>query len=135
MKITFKYLRGLLVPYSEKDQQNLNKLEDGVIYQVEVKKFDDRTIQQNKLIHQFCLNISNEAKKQNMKLDKLIKHDTPLSMLAVKELIFKSVVMSLYGKDSTTKLKKDELNLVFDTIIRALGTKGLDTKNLLREKD
>lgn len=70
-----------------------------------------------------------------MKLDKLIKHDTPLSMLAVKELIFKSVVMSLYGKDSTTKLKKDELNLVFDTIIRALGTKGLDTKNLLREKD
>jgi len=82
-----------------------------------------------------CKNISVELQKQNISLNSVLKHDTPCSMLAVKELMFKSVVLSLYGKDSTTKLNKDELNLVFDTLIMALGSKGLDTKNILDKKD
>ena len=95
---------------------------------------DIRSIAQNRLIHQVCKNISDELEKQNISLNSVLKHNTPCSMLAVKELMFKSVVMAHYGKDSTTKLNKDELDLVFNTLIMALGAKGLDTKNILDKK-
>jgi hypothetical protein len=56
-------------------------------------------------------------------------------MLKVKELIFKPVVKSLYTKDSTTKLNKDEFELIIDTIIRALGTKGIECPDFPNRED
>ena len=133
MKINFIKRKGNLIPYSDDDRAKVDKFADGSIYVVDIKNQDIRTIQQNKLIHQVCKNISDELQKQNISLNTVLKHDTKVSMLAVKELMFKSVVMSLYGKDSTTKLNKDELDLVFNTLIMALGTKGLDTKNIIAQ--
>ena len=46
-------------------------------------------------------------------------------MLKVKEMLFKPVVKSLYTKDSTTKLNKDEFELVIDTLVRYMGQKGI----------
>jgi len=135
MKINLIKKDGRLIPYSEEDREKVDKFADGAVYVVDIKNMDIRSIAQNRLIHQVCKNISDELQKQNISLNSVIKHDTPCSMLAVKELMFKSVVLSLYGKDSTTKLNKDELNLVFDTLIMALGSKGLDTKNIIDKKD
>ena len=134
MKIDCRIVNGVLIPIDDKQTEKLNGLDKAATYVIDLGKSSQRTIRQNSLIHAFCRNISDELERQNIKLDKVIKHNTPLSMLAVKELIFKSVVLSLYGKDSTTKLNKDELNLVFDTVIRALALKGVDTANLLREE-
>lgn len=134
MKINFIKHKGRLVPYEDVDREKVDKFKDGVVYVVDIKNSDLRSIAQNRLIHQVCKNISSELQKQNISLNSVLKHDTPVSMLAVKELMFKSVVLSLYGKDSTTKLNKDELNLVFDTLIMALGSRGLDTKNILDKR-
>lgn len=134
MKINLIKHNGNLVPYENEDREKVDKFKDGAIYVCNINNTDLRSIAQNRLIHQVCKNISDELRKQNISLNSVLKHDTPCSMLAVKELMFKSVVMALYGKNSTTKLNKDELNLVFDTLILALGSKGLDTKNIL-DKD
>lgn len=135
MKIKYIIRKGNSIPFTEEDRELQNKLTEGAVYEHDYKHIDKRSIAQNRLIHQVCKNISDELGKQNISLNSVLKHDTPCSMLAVKELMFKSVVMSLYGKDSTTKLNKDELDLVFNTLILALGSKGLDTKNILDKKD
>ncbi len=131
MKINLIKHNGKLIPYADEDRNKVDNFKDGAIYVCDIKNSDIRSIAQNRLIHQVCKNISDELTKQNISLNSVLKHDTPPSMLAVKELMFKSVVLSLYGKDSTTKLNKDELNLVFDTLIMVLAHKGLDTKNIL----
>jgi len=135
MKINFIKHKGKLIPYAEDDREKVDKFADGAVYVCDIKNSDLRSIAQNRLIHKVCKNISDELQNQNISLNAVLKHDTPVSMLAVKELMFKSVVLSLYGKDSTTKLNKDELNLVFDTLIMALGSKGLDTKNIIDKRD
>ena len=131
MKITFKKYKGNLVPYTEDDREKLDLLNDDAVYVAELGKSDQRTIAQNRLIHKFCDNVAVELKKQNIPLQVVIKDGTHLTMLAVKELMFKNVVKALYGKDSTVKLDRDELNLVFDTVIHTLALKNVDTKNLL----
>lgn len=133
MKINLIKHNGKLIPYADEDRNKVDNFKDGAIYVCDIKNSDIRSIAQNRLIHQVCKNISEELTKQKISLNSVLKHDTPPSMLAVKELMFKSVVLSLYGKDSTTKLNKDEINLVFDTLIMVLAHKGLDTKNILRD--
>lgn len=122
---------NIIVPYSTDDINKIDEMNKDAIYVVEFGKTDTRSLQQNKLIHQFCKNIAIEAKKQNFKLKDLIKDGTEISMILVKELMFKKMCMSLYGKDSTTKLNKDELDLVFNSLILALGSYGMDTSKLL----
>ena len=134
MKSNYTIRQGKFIPYGEDDREKQDNLKEGAIYQVDIKTTSVRTIAQNRLIHQVCKNISDELEKQRISLVSVLKHDTPCSMLAVKELMFKSVVRSVYGKDSTTKLNKDELNLVFDTLVLALGSKGMDTKNILDKR-
>lgn len=133
MKINLRLRNGRLTPADEEARELLDTFQDADYVQIDIKNMDKRTILQNKLIHQFCKNVSIELQRQNIGLNSVLKHDTPVSMLAVKELMFKSVVLSLYGKNSTTKLRKSELNLVFDTLILVLGQKGLDTSNLISE--
>lgn len=132
MKVSIRLLGGTFVPASKEDAEKINNLTKNCIYEVDIKE-KKRSSQQNRLIHQFCKNIENEATKQNFKLKDLVKDGTPITMILVKELIFKKVCMSLYGKDSTTKLNTNELNLVFDSIILALASYGLDTSNILKE--
>lgn len=132
MKMTFKIHHGQLCPVDGETRAKFDKFKEGAYYEVDIKNLDVRTIKQNRLIHQFCENISAELQKQGIHLNNVLKHDTPVSMMAVKELMFKSVVQSLYGKSSTTKLNKNELNLVFDTLILFLSAKGLDTDTLIK---
>jgi hypothetical protein len=91
---------------------------------------DKRTKAQNRLIHQFCKITSESLNDCGLTVTDVIKYETNWTANKVKELIFKPVVKDLYEKDSTTKLDKKELDLVFDTIIRALATKGIDTKDI-----
>ncbi len=129
--INVRIINNQIVPHDKSDIKKISELDDRAVYGLNFNTQSKRSIAQNRLIHQVCKNISDELGKQNISLNSVLKHDTPCSMLAVKELMFKSVVMSLYGKDSTTKLNRDELDLVFNTLIMALGSKGLDTKNIL----
>lgn len=126
MKLNLKKQYGQLVPYSNEDKERLDRLKDGAIYEIDIKDADMRTVTQNRAIHLWCDMLANTMNSQNMIIQDVIKLNTKWDMLKVKEMIFKPVVKSLYTKDSTTKLNKDEFELIIDTVIRALSYKGVE---------
>lgn len=126
MKINFKKEYGQLLPYSKEDKELIDKLKDGAVYEIDIKDADMRTVTQNRAIHLWCDMLANTMNTQSMVIQDVIKLNTKWDMLKVKEMIFKPVVKSLYTKDSTTKLNKDEFELIIDTIIRALSYKGVE---------
>lgn len=126
MKISLiKSKDGSLIPYSAEERESFNKFEDGAIYEVDIKNMDIRTIQQNKALHLFCKHISETLNEKGLYVQDVLKMETVWTMQTVKETVFKPVVKQLYGKDSTTKLKKNEFNNIIDSIILAFSKKGI----------
>ena len=135
MKINFIKHNGRLVPYTEEDRAKVDEFKDGAIYVVEINNSDKRTLLQNKSIHLWCKQIADSLNKDNFYIQDVIKLNTKWNMLKVKDLIFKPVVKSLYSKDSTTKLNKDEFELIIDTVIMALGSKGIECPDFPNRED
>lgn len=135
MKISFIKQYGNLLPYSQEDKKKIDEFKDGAIYVVEINNSDKRTLAQNRATHKWCEQIASKLNKEKFFIQDVIKLNTKWDMLKVKELIFKPVVKSLYTKDSTTKLNKDEFELIIDTIIRALGTKGIECPDFPNRED
>lgn len=125
MKIQFIKRKGVLIPFAEKDRELVDSFVDGAIYEVDIKNMDKRTILQNRSIHLWCEQIADVMNKENFFIQDVIKINTKWNMIKVKEILFKPVVKSLYTKDSTTKLKKNEFELVIDTLTLLLGEKGI----------
>ncbi len=126
MKISFRIYKGNLVPADNDAREKLDSFKEGAFYEVDIKNMDKRTAQQNKAIHKWCEQISNKLNKENFFIQDVIKMNTKWTMTKVKEMVFKPVVKSLYTKDSTTKLKKDEFELVIDTVTRYMSQKGIE---------
>lgn len=135
MKINLIKQYGNLLPYSQEDKKKIDEFKDGAIYVVEINNSDKRTLQQNKSCHLWCEQIASKLNKEKFFIQDVIKLNAKWDMLKVKELIFKPVVKSLYTKDSTTKLNKDEFELIIDTIIRALATKGIECPDFPNRED
>lgn len=125
MKIELRIYNGNLVPANAEARELLDTFQEGAYYSCDIKNMDKRTIQQNKSIHLWCKQISDTLNKENFFIQDVIKMNTKWDMLKVKEMIFKPVVKSLYTKDSTTKLKRDEFELVIDTLVRYMAQKGV----------
>ena len=125
MKINLIKHEGRLIPHSEEDRELVDSFKDGAVYTVDIKNMDKRTLQQNKSIHKWCELIAKTLNKEDMFIQDVIKINTEWDMLKVKEMLFKPVVKSLYTKDSTTKLNKDEFELVIDTLVRIMAQKGI----------
>lgn len=126
MKITLNKINGCLVPYSQEDKDKIDNFKDGAVYEIDIKNSDIRTIKQNASIHLYCKLIAEHLNKQGFVIQDVIKLNTKWDMVKVKEMLFKPVVMSLYTKDSTTKLNRNEFELIIDTLVLALGKKGID---------
>lgn len=125
MKVTFIKRKGALIPYSDDDRQKIDSFEDGAVYQIDIKNMDKRSLKQNSAIHLWCTKISTSLNSEDITIEKVIKITTKWTMNLVKEMLFKSVVKSLYAKDSTTKLNKNEFELIIDTLILAMAQKGV----------
>ena len=135
MKINLKKEFGNLIPYSAEDKKNLDKLADGAIYEIDIKNIDMRSIKQNSAIHLWCNMIAQQLNNNGLYVSDIIKTQSHWNMSKVKENIFKPVVKSLYDKDSTTKLKKDEFEQIIDTIIQAFATKGIVISDFPNRQD
>lgn len=118
--------KGNLIPFDSEAREKIDLFQDGAIYRVKINNSDRRTIQQNRAIHLFCDKISDTLNKEKLVVQDVIKINTYWTMERVKDLIFKPVVKSLYNKDSTTKLNKDELDKIIDTIVYYLAKKGIE---------
>lgn len=135
MKIQLIKRNGNLIPYSMEDREKVDEFKDGAIYVVDIKNSDLRTLQQNKSLHLWFTQISNKLNNDSLVIQDVIKLNTKWSPEKIKELIFKPVIKSLYNKESSTKLNKDEFELIIDTIIRALGTKGIECPDFPNRED
>lgn len=125
MKINLRIRNGRIVPADDEARRQIDKLQDADYIQVDFKKIDKRTIQQNASLHLWCNLIADHLNKENLTITDVIKAETQWSMNTVKENVFKPVVKSLYGKDSTTKLNKDEFEKIIDTMVLAFASKGI----------
>ena len=122
MKLTVKLENGYLMPYSKEDKQKLNEIKDG-IYQTDIKNSDMRTITQNRALHKYFTILADELNKGGLTVTKVLKADIEWSPESIKEQLWRPIQKALLGKDSTTKLSKDEVSKVYDTLNLALGNK------------
>lgn len=122
MKITLKKERWALLPYSDEDYELLQKLSDAV-YTVEIKNLDMRTVNQNSAIHLWCSQIADVLNKNNLYMTGIFSNDIEWSMNLVKEQIIKNMIKLLFKIDSTTKLKRKEIDVLVDHIVYIFGEK------------
>lgn len=125
MKINLIKIEGELSPYRLEDTEKLKELQNGVIYEVDVKNFNMRTAKQNRALHLYCKFIAEDLNSKGLYISNILKVDTSWTPENVKENIFKPVMKNLYKINSTTKLKKDEFNNIIDAITLAFAKKKI----------
>lgn len=114
---------GQLIPYIQEDKDKLEKMQDGAVYEVDIKNFDTRTIRQNSALHKYFTMLSRAFNESGQTIPKVLKIETKWTPEAVKEILWKPIQESVLDKKSTTKLNKDEVSKVYDVLNRALSIK------------
>jgi len=122
MKINLKVENGYLLPYSAEDKEKVAELKDGV-YQVDIKDMDMRTLQQNSALHKYFTMLSSTLNEAGLTISKVIKVEVEWTPTSVKDTLWRPIQKTLIGKESTTKLKKNEITKVYDTLNLALSQK------------
>ena len=92
---------------------------------LEPKKYPQRTLPQNAAIHLLFNLLAEELNNAGLDVNTVLRKDIAVSWspFLVKELIWKRVQKSYLGKKSTTQLKTNEIDPIFDIINRYLGEK------------
>lgn len=93
--------------------------------QLEPKDYPQRTVQQNKALHVLFKLLADTLNENGLDMRKTLKPtiEIPWSPGAVKEYLWRPVQKAQLNKESTTELTTVEIDEVFDTINRHLGTK------------
>jgi len=124
MKITLHKIHGSLVPYSVEDAEALQKLSDDV-YTVDIKNLDTRSAAQNRSIHLWAEKIAHELNRNGLYMTGIFQNEIIWNMSLVKEQIIKSLIKTLFNIDSTTKLKRKEVDQLIDYITAIFARKGV----------
>jgi len=124
MKINIYKQGSFISTYSEEDEKVLEKLSDG-IYAVDLKNLDTRTLQQNKALHKWCSMIADTLNKHNLYMTGVFGNEIDWTMSLVKTQIVKTTIKKVFDINSTTKLKRKEIDHLIDFITIAFGRKGV----------
>ncbi len=124
VKITFRKEWGQLVPYSEADKKAIDKLSDRAAYEVDIKNLDMRTVQQNAAMWKWAEMIAESLNNQGLYIQSILKADAQWNKDRVKANVFNAVIES-FGKKSSTKLDKKEIDELIDVVTKAFGMKGI----------
>ena len=83
------------------------------------------TPQQRKALHLWFTMLADELNAAGLDQRKILKPsiDIPWSAEAVKEQVWRPIMKAQLGKDSTTELESQEIDLIFNTITKHLGEK------------
>lgn len=97
------------------------------VYEVIEKKTDKRTIVQNSAMHKYFSLVAEALNDAGLDMKQVIKADVEWSMFSVKEYMWKAIQKAILGKESTTLLKKDEIDSVYLNMNRLTASKfGID---------
>lgn len=126
MKINLIKHNGRLVPHSEDDRKKVDSFSDGAIYVVDIKNMDIRTIKQNSSLHLWCNQIANLLNKNNLFMKGVFGNDISWSMDLVKSQIVKATMKQVFDINSTTKLKRKQIDELVDYVTIAFASKGIE---------
>lgn len=125
MKINIEKQGNFISPYKEEDEDRLLRLSNGV-YQVDLKDLDTRSLKQNASLHKWCSQISELLNSKSMYMTGVFGSDIEWTMDLVKTQILKGTIKKVFDIDSTTKLKKKEIDQTIDFITLVFGSKGVE---------
>ncbi len=84
-------------------------------------KLDKRTTSQNNAYFLFQSFIAQEMNNQNISLAQLVVDIQPKPTKTSLHEVFKSILLSMYGKDSTKWMTREEMNDCLDVYLDALA--------------
>jgi len=124
MKINLTKQGGVLYPLSQEDHDGLMKLSDATYY-VELSNLDSRTLAQNRALHLWCKQLADLLNSNGLYMQGIFGSDIEWTMELVKTQIVKATMKAIFNIDSTTKLKRKEIDELIDYIVMAFAKKGL----------
>ena len=101
----------------------MTPLDADKVYEVIEKKTDKRTIIQNSAMHKYFSLVAEALNDAGLDMKQVIKADVEWSMFSVKEYMWKAIQKAILGKESTTLLKKDEIDDVYLNMNRLTAQK------------
>lgn len=139
MKITISKTGDIAVPYSDADREKWDKFSDAV-YTVDMKNLDTRTTAQNAALHKWCAQIAEMLNANNLYMTGVFGNEIEWDMNLVKTQIIKSTIKKVFNINSTTQLKRKEIDQLIDFVTIAFGGKGVQippfpSKELWRENE
>jgi len=99
----------------------LTPLDDNIAFEVKDTKTDIRTIQQNRALHKYFGLVSEALNDAGHDMKTVIKADVNWTPEAVKEVIWKRIQEAMVNKDSTTQIKKSDIDTIYHVVNRLLG--------------
>lgn len=118
MKIEVKVEGEVLQP------QFLDGFKDGT-YEIDIKNMSTRTTSQNSAQWLWLQQIAKSLNDLNVPTTQILKSDIKWNKEKVKYMFFDPIMEASYGKKSTTKLNKDEYELIILTLTKAFGQRGI----------
>lgn len=139
MQITIKKIGDVATPASEADFEKWNKFSDAE-YVVDMKNMDSRTSAQNRSLHLWCKQIAKVLNDSRMYMTGVFGNEIEWTMDLVKTQIIKATIKKVFDVDSTTKLKRKEIDAMINYITIAFGSKGVEipqfpSRELWEEKE
>lgn len=114
---------GVLTPHTKEDFEKIEQFKSGAVYEVDIKNIDTRTLVQNRALHKYFSLLAQTLNNAGLSVSKTIKIDVEWTQHTTKELLWKPIQKATLNKTSTTKLNRDEISQVYDTLNRALSLK------------
>ena len=124
MRIVIKKIGDVAIPATEADREKWEKFSDAE-YVVDMRNMDQRTSQQSRALHLWCRQIADTLNREGIYMIGIFGNPIEWSMELVKTQIIKATIRQVFGIDSTTKLKRKEIDQMIDYITIALGRKGV----------
>jgi hypothetical protein len=125
MKITIKKMGAVATPSSEADLEKWMKFSDAD-YIVDMKNLDSRTVAQNSALHLWCSQISKLLNENQLYMIGVFGNKIDWTMDLVKTQIVKATIKKVFDIDSTTKLKKKEVDAMIDFVTIAFASKEVE---------
>jgi hypothetical protein len=90
-----------------------------------MKDDKQRTGLQNKSLHLYCTNLANALNDAGLDMKKTLKPEIeiPWTCQSVKDHLYKPILKSLTGKDSTIDMDTKDPSIVYEILNRFMGEK------------
>lgn len=125
MKITLEKIDDVATPASEADLEKWNKLSNAK-YEIDIKNLDSRTVAQNSALHLWCSKIAKTLNANQLYMIGVFGNEIDWTMDLVKAQIVKATIKKVFNIDSTTKLKRKEIDQMIDFVTITFASKGVE---------